>query len=240
MTNEELISAYRSGNSAALEQLITQNRGLIAKLANKYMHVYKGGDYDDLTQEGALGLLRAVETYDATKGSFSGYAWFWIRRAMFRAIQGQEDTVSLDTLVTEDGDITLGDMLSDGSDFTEAVADNLTADNLWLEVRRRLTDAEFRVFALSVISDYSIAFIADKLGIPLEQAQDEKKRAFSKIRWSSRKLHILAQEWMQDNTPSYYSSINYTMPIGHSGYSGTSIVERAVIARDSLLAELIG
>jgi predicted DNA-binding protein YlxM (UPF0122 family) len=131
-------------------------------------------------------------------------------------------------------------MLSDGSDFTEAVADNLTADNLWLEVRRRLTDAEFRVFALSVISDYSIAFIADKLGIPLEQAQDEKKRAFSKIRWSSRKLHILAQEWMQDNTPSYYSSINYTMPIGHSGYSGTSIVERAVIAQDSLLAELIG
>lgn len=239
MTNEQLIEAYRSGDKAALEQLIMQNKGLIAKLANKYMAVYKGGDYDDLMQEGSIGLLRAVETYDQSKGKFSTYAFLWIRQAMLKAMRGQVDTVSLDETITDDSDTTLGDMLCDGSDFTEAVDDSLTADNLWFAIQQELTDLQFKIFALSVYN-YPIAHIAAKLGIPLEQAKEEKRHALYKIRWSSRKVHLLALEWLHNMTPSYYSSVDYAIPTGHTGYSGTSIVEHVVIAREKALAELIG
>lgn len=238
MTNEQLIEAYRSGDKAALEQLIMQNKGLIAKLANKYMPMYKGGDYDDLMQEGSIGLMRAVETYDQSKGKFSTYAFLWIQHAMLKAMRGQVDTISLDETIADDSDTTLGDMLCDGNDFTEQVDDSLTADNLWFAIQRELTDLQFKIFALSVY-DYPIAHIAARLGIPLNLAKKEKRHALYKLRWQSHTIRRLALEWLHNMTPSYYSSVDYAIPIGHTGYSGTSIVERVVIARDKAIAELL-
>lgn len=71
--------------SAAREQLLTANIRLSVKLAREYS--YRGLSFEDLLQEGSIGMIRAVETFDYTKGyKFSTYTMWWIRQAMQRAI----------------------------------------------------------------------------------------------------------------------------------------------------------
>lgn len=82
MTNEQLVARIQSGmdvseNMAVLWQ---QNKGFLAKMAMKYQAY---GEFDDLMQEGYLGLCQAVDGYDPDAGaSFIHYAAYWIRRAM--------------------------------------------------------------------------------------------------------------------------------------------------------------
>lgn len=82
MTNEQLAARIQSGEDAAanMERLWTQNRNFIAKLAIKYQAY---AEFDDLMQEGYLGLCQAVDGYGPEAGSsFIHYAAYWIRRAM--------------------------------------------------------------------------------------------------------------------------------------------------------------
>ena len=82
MTNEQLTALIQSGEDTAanMERLWTQNRAFVAKLALKYqVHA----EFDDLMQEGYLGLCQAVDGYDPEAGnSFLHYATYWIKRAM--------------------------------------------------------------------------------------------------------------------------------------------------------------
>jgi RNA polymerase sigma factor (sigma-70 family) len=69
---------------ALSDTLITGNLGLAWKLAGEYRG--RGLDYDDLVQEGTLGLIRAARTFDASRGvPFSAYAVMWIRIHLARA-----------------------------------------------------------------------------------------------------------------------------------------------------------
>lgn len=83
MTNEQLVARIQSGidvsdNMALLWQ---QNKGFLAKIAMKYQ--MGNAEFDDLMQEGYLGLCQAVDGYDPEAGaSFIHYAAYWIRRAM--------------------------------------------------------------------------------------------------------------------------------------------------------------
>lgn len=236
-TNEQLIAEYRNGNKAALEQLIKQNQGLICRIASRYIRCYKGGDYDDLMQEGAIGLLQAVEKYDQDKGKFAAYAAYWIKNAMLKTMRRQVDTISLDEEIDDTEGLTLGDTISDGSNISEQVIDKLTADNLWFTIQKELNDMQFKIFVLTVYG-YPVVQIAAKLGISSDKAKDEKKRTLYKLRYHSPKVRRLAKEWLQSVTPSYYSGSSYAAPVDHS-YSDTSIVERAVIARDDVINGLL-
>jgi len=90
-TPEELEELVRAGR-AARDRLTISNLRLVVSIAKRYMN--RGLSFLDLIQEGNMGLMKAVEKFDFTRGyKFSTYATWWIRQAITRAIADQSRTI---------------------------------------------------------------------------------------------------------------------------------------------------
>jgi len=88
---EELESLVVAGR-AARDRLTVSNLRLVVSIAKRYMN--RGLSFLDLIQEGNMGLMKAVEKFDFTRGyKFSTYATWWIRQAITRAIADQSRTI---------------------------------------------------------------------------------------------------------------------------------------------------
>ena len=95
-----LLRAAQAGDRAAREQLVTSSLGLVRSVASRYRDL--GLPFDDLVQEGALGLLDAIDHYDPDRGAcFETYSRFRIRRAIRNALTEKSRLIRLPKQVVE-------------------------------------------------------------------------------------------------------------------------------------------
>lgn len=96
----ELANRIAEGDQSAKNELVEANLRLVVSLARHYQGC--GLSYQDLIQEGNIGLIKAAEKFDVSKGfRFSTYASWWIKQALSRAIADQSRTIRIPVHMTE-------------------------------------------------------------------------------------------------------------------------------------------
>ena len=182
--------AYKNGDQNAKSVLVSHNLRLVAHIVKKYSNSSK--DADDLISVGAIGLIKAIETYSLDKGTqLSTYAARCIENEilmLFRTTKKQQNVMSLDEkLGTEkDGnDVVLADVLADSVDVIEQIDNNILSESMLKTIKQSLNAREYEILVLRYGIGGRVAYtqreVAKKLGISRSYISRIEKKAIEKI-----------------------------------------------------------
>ncbi len=250
---QELGKRMAAGDKEAREKMIEANLKLVVAMGKHYIN--RGLQFEDIIEEGNLGLIRAVEKFEYQRGfKFSTYASWWIRQAIERAILNQtkiirlpvhmaefirsytrafrklsqtlgrepcteeiavkmskdieqvrhisqvaRETLSLETLIGENADETLSEVLADENALSpESLSDDISKRkciDTWLS---RLPASERNViemrYGLTGDDPMTLALIGKKLGITRERVRQIENQAIKRLRCISRRFQKVAVE----------------------------------------------
>lgn len=180
----ELINEWRNGNEKAHEMLVNHNQRLVVKIAWKQLKKYDDAEIMDLIQYGNIGLLKAIEKFDISKGAkLSTYATYWISAAISTVLNKETvDTVSSNESIGEDeSNLTLEDTLPDEKLNTQKEAEEKIENPLKdLFDKKGLTEKE-QIALIDRNAGYNYAEISEKLNITEENAKQLIAKARKKI-----------------------------------------------------------
>lgn len=200
-----LARRMRAGDDEALQALVNANLRFVVSVAKRFQH--RGVPLDDLVSEGNLGLLRAAERFDETKGvRFLSYAVWWIRQGVLQALRQQPHVVrmptgaipapgawreiSLDAPVGAEDDTTVGEVVADES--TPAPDERAASDGSRRALSRvlsRLTSRDAAIvrmhFGLDKGGMLTTEEIAVRVAIEPSQVRERLKAALAYLQRSA-------------------------------------------------------
>jgi RNA polymerase sporulation-specific sigma factor len=171
LTDEELLSRLRGGETQIMEYILDKYKPLVRKHANAMYLI--GGETEDLIQEGMIGLFKAIRDYDDSRESgFGTFARVCITRQLYTAVEASNrkkhaplnSYISLYSPIGEDG-VTLSEtIVSDGADNPEQLI--IARENgkaFWEALKKKLSPLENQVLD-EYLSGLNYQQIAEKLG----------------------------------------------------------------------------
>ena len=202
-TDEELILSLYEKNTDIEEYLLEKYKPLVRKIAKTDAFKISGGDHDDILQEGMIGLMKAIKSFDPRKGaSFFTFAALCIRGQMINAVEAsnRDKNAALNSYVplyeegegeTRDGrPLTPIDGLSTRS-VEDVVIDIDTVRELNRKIHEELSDFEVRVYEM-YLSGMNYSEIADILGKDKKSIDNAIQRIKNKVRsmFGGRSLYL--------------------------------------------------
>lgn len=186
-----LIKAARRGEGEAKRALIEKYTPLVRRIVRNYYA--RSMDGDDLTQEGLIGLLRAIEEYNPERFAikFSSFAYLCIIRKVFNAIkqsnsmknQVLNNSVSLFGYVNAERTRMVADFVAEAvhEDPVDAAEEEFSRRRLEKVLRTHLSVLEYRVVGL-LIRGYTLAEIEGELGVAGKAVDNARTRARLKLK----------------------------------------------------------
>lgn len=151
IADNELVSLSQKGDTEAITVLLKRYSGLVKALARSMFLI--GGDTDDLVQEGTLGILKAIETYNG-KSSFSSYVYLCVKSKILSLIKqnNSKKNTPLNSYVSiygENGEIDSKDIfLSMCSDPEQDYINKETIEELKISIKDILSKYEYKVLTM--------------------------------------------------------------------------------------------
>ena len=185
-TDEELCVKAKNGDKDAVRVLIERYKGFVIKVARE--HFLTDGDFDDLYQEGMIGLFTSIYGFSG-KSSFKNYCLKSVKNSVYSAIRKSnadknkplKDYVSLSGYSDDDGATDKNDMVVSEDEPLSDFLEDEKLEELKAEIREILSDNEYTILSL-YLDGLSYAELGERIGKSVKSVDNAIQRIRKKIK----------------------------------------------------------